>query len=70
MKLSENFFGELSENFRKTDEPQFCENQTKTLPLKLEKFTEIFGEFSENYRQTVDDFYLNKYFTILVPHFS
>ena len=39
-------FGELSENFRKTDEislePQFFEYQTKMLPLKFEKITEDF----------------------------
>ena len=43
----------------------FCKNQTKALLLKFYKF----GEFSINFRQTVGDSYLNKYPTILVPHF-
>ena len=65
----------LSDNFRKDDEvsleARFCENKTKNITTgNLKNFRKVSREFSVIYLQTADNSHLNKYPTILVPHFS
>ena len=67
-------FGELSENYWKTDKIKFEDNymiiKQKTVPHNFTNFRKLLVEFLVNFRQAVDDSYLNKYLTILFQNFS